>query len=441
MGLLRQSANTLASRMFITLVSIPTGMILARKLGPEGQGIYTSAITYPGLWAGFGLLGLDAAHLFFVSRDRRDLGPVVVNSGIVFLFMLAVLLPAYLLLIQPILGEKGAVLAPFLLVSSAVVPLMVGHHLMLGLFLGLGRVERYNTWIALSRVILLALLAVGLLFCGGRTRFAVASYAISLLLFLIASVLWLVRYLTAEDRGRLRFSPGLLGHSLTYGLKGHLGSILTQFTNRFDTVLIFRWLDAAALGYYAIAVGLAEKLSLLTTSVQFVLFPRIAAARREEADRITPMVCRNTFWWMAAGGLVMFGLGRFLIRLFYSSRFLPALQAFQVLLPGIVFLTFSGLLYSDFSGRNRRFLPTVAMFIAFLVNLGLNFLWIRRFGIVGAALASTVAYTTQSLIMAIFFWRVTGISPLRLIIPERRDLAMYKGLRDKIAARLPASRR
>jgi O-antigen/teichoic acid export membrane protein len=226
----------------------------------------------------------------------------------------------------------------------------------------------------------------------------------------------------------VRVSWPLLRQSLAYGLKGHLGSVLVQFTNRFDTVLVLPWLGAAALGYYSIAVGLAEKLTLLTTSVQFVLFPRIASSEKAEADRITPMVCRNTFWWMAAGAVVMLGLGRFLIRLFYSDQYLPALHAYQILLPGIVALTYSGLLYSDFSGRNRRFLPTLAMFAGFLVNLTLNFLWIRRIGIAGAALASTLAYVTQSAVMVVFFWRVTGISPLWLIVPRREDWRMYREL-------------
>jgi Na+-driven multidrug efflux pump len=74
---------------------------------------------------------------------------------------------------------------------------------------------------------------------------------------------------------------------------------------------------------------------------------------------------------------------------------------------------------------------TAAMAIGFGLNLVLNFLWIRRFGILGAALASTVSYTAQSLVMAIFFWRITGIPPYRLVVPGREDVALWRRLAEK----------
>jgi len=436
MSLLRQSANTLASKMAITLINIPVSMIIARTLGAAGQGIYTSAILYPGLLGGFGLLGLDAAQTYYLSRDRRSLGPLLANSVVVVLVLTVILMPSYVLLFRPIAGDKGAALRPYLYLSSLVVPLILCRHLFLATFLGLGKVERYNSWMVVSQLVLLALIIVGLRVMHRHARFAVASFAVSTFVFLVAGAFWVRRQMTPEDRTAFRFSWATLRRSLIYGLKGHAGSVLTQFTNRFDAVLVLPWLGAAALGYYSISAALAEKLTLLTASVQFVLFPRIASSNREEADRITPLVCRNVFVWMAAGAVVMYFLGNLLIRIFYSNRFLPALGAFHVLLPGVVALTISGLLYSDFSGRNRRVLPTVAMAVAYAVNLGLDFLWIRPYGIRGAAWASTIAYVVQSLLMALFFWRLTGIQPLRLLVPERGDFAMYRKAAGKLIPRL-----
>jgi O-antigen/teichoic acid export membrane protein len=441
MGLLRQSIITFITRMTITLVNIPISMIIARTLGAEGQGIYSAAITFPNLWAGFGLVGLDAAHLYYVSRERRNLGPVVAHSLLILLAALAILLPSYLLLVEPLVGEGGRALKPYLLLSAVVVPLIVARHLFLSLFLGLGRVERYNGLLVVAQLALLAMVVVGLLVARAGTGHVIVAYQLSLAVFLIPALIWLRRQLTAEDIGRMRPSAALFRSSLAYGLKGHLGTILTHFTYRFDMVLVLRWLGAGAQGYYSIAVLLAEKLTHITASVQFVLFPRISAASREEADRITPLVCRSTLLWVAAAGVVMFLAGSFLIRLFYTAAYLPALGAYKVLLPGIVALTLSNVLTSDFSGRNRRVLPTIAMAFGFGLNLLLNFIWIPRLGIMGAAWASTVAYTSQSLIMAIFFWRITGILPLKLIIPGREDVELYRQALGRLRERLLSGRR
>ncbi|MBD3236948.1 MAG: oligosaccharide flippase family protein [Candidatus Eisenbacteria bacterium] len=431
MSLFRQSVLTFITRMTITLVNIPISMIIARTLGPEGQGIYSAAITFPNLWAGFGLLGLDAAHLYFLARDRQRLGPILANSLLLLFCFGATLFISYLWLVEPLMGERGAALRPYLILSGLVVPLIVARHLLLSLFLGMGRVDRYNGLLVVSQLSLLAMVALGLLVAGQGaevergSRFVIVAYQASLLAFILPALLWVRRQATAEDRARMRPSGRLLRDSAVYGLKGHLGSVFTQFSYRFDMVLVLRWLGAAQQGYYSIAVILAEKLTHLTASVQFVLFPRISAASREEADRITPIVCRQTLLWMLLAGAALYLLAGFLIRLFYTSAYDPALQPLRVLLPGIVALTLSNVLSSDFSGRNRRGLTTIAMGIGFGLNLGLNILWIPRHGLLGAAWASTISYSTQSVIMALFFWRITAISPLSLILPRPSDVRLY----------------
>ncbi len=436
MGLLRQSTGTFLSRMTITLINIPISMIIARTLGAEGQGIYSAAVTFPSLWAGFGLLGIDAAHTYFLARDRRTLGPVVANTLLCFLLLSLVLVPTYLWLVRPMLGERAAAFDPYLVLSAIVVPLITARLLFMGIFLAMDRIETYNLLMVVGQAALLVLVAAGLLLAGRGIGFVIVAYQVSAVVFLVPALIWLRRQLRESERteGRLPVRPSrdLMRDSLAYGLKGHLGAVLTQFTYRFDMVLVLRWLGTAAQGYYSIAVILAEKLTHITASVQIALFPRISASTREQADEITPMVCRNTLIWVTLAGLVLFALGRFLLVLFYSEEFLPALSAYQVLLPGIVSLTVAKLLSSDLSGRNRRVLPTVAMTLAFLLNLGLNFLWIPRFGIVGAALASTTAYFTQSLLMAIFWWRVTGISPHHLVVPQRGDLAHYRAMWERV---------
>lgn len=438
MSLFRQSAVTFLTRITITLVNIPISMIVARVLGAEGQGIYSAAITFPSLWAGFGLLGLDAAHLYFAARDRRRLGAVLANSLLLVGLSAVILLPSYLLLLEPIVGGPGRALRPYLFLSALVVPLIVARHLALGLFLALERVERYNALLLASQLALLGLVAVGLLAAHQGTRFVILAYQVSLLLFLIPSVFWIRRELTREDRDGWGSSRALFRESLAYGLRGHLGSILTQFSYRFDMVLVLRWLGAAAQGYYSIAVLLAEKLSHITASVQFVLFPRISAASPEEADRITPRVCRATLVAVTTAGIVMFGAGKLLLRLFYGREYDPSLLPYYILLPGIVTLTVSNVLSSDLSGRNRRVHVTVAMAAGFALNLLLNILWIRRHGIAGAALASTLSYTGQSALMAIFYWRITGIPPHRLVLPERGDVAFYRGLVRRMLERKPS---
>jgi O-antigen/teichoic acid export membrane protein len=435
MSLVRQSALTFATRLTISLINIPISMVIARGLGATGQGLYASAITFPALFAGIGLLGLDAGHLYFVSRDRRSLGPAVANSLLILLACTIVLFPIYGLLIERLSGGLGASFRPFVWLSGLVIPLLAVRLLALNLMLGLGRIETYNLFQVISQVALLIMVALGVWVFHGGTALVIVLYLASQAVFLVLAFLWLRREMSADDWKNLRPSRELFAGSLSFGLRGHVGTVLNLFSQRFSMLFILRWLGAAAQGYFWIAIALAEKLGHIAASVQTVLFPRISASSREEADRLTPIVCRLAFITVLLAGAALLAVGRLLLVLFYSSAYLPALTAFRLLVPGVVALTVSNVLSSDFSGRNRRGLMTFAMAFGYAINLVLCLLWIRRHGIEGAALAATISYTAQSVLMMILFWRITGIGPLRLVVPETGDVRIVRALIARSVAR------
>ncbi|MDV7402455.1 polysaccharide biosynthesis C-terminal domain-containing protein, partial [Arthrospira platensis SPKY1] len=91
-----------------------------------------------------------------------------------------------------------------------------------------------------------------------------------------------------------------------------------------------------------------------------------------------------------------------LLGLLRDGAYLPAVPALWVLLPGVVAFTPGVILAGDFIGRGVPHWNTQASAITVTVNVVLCLWWIPRFGILGAAWASTVAYTLGSGLMV---WR------------------------------------
>ena len=145
----------------------------------------------------------------------------------------------------------------------------------------------------------------------------------------------------------------------------------------------------------------------------------------EEANELTPRVLRSSLLLTAVAGVILYLLSGPLLVLFYSAEFSPALSAFRILIPGIVALSVAKILSSDFSGRDKRIYQTVATAIAFAVNVVLCFVWIPRYGIEGAAWASTAAYTLQSGIMIVLFRKLSGRGVSESLIIRSEDLALY----------------
>lgn len=427
MSFVRESLRTFGTRILLVLANIPLSILIFRHLGAAGQGIYSSATTYATTTAVIGLLGIDAAHTYYLASGRYRSGQVIGNSLGVIAVLSLVLMPLLPPLLRYAAEGEGHAFLPYIALAALLVPVILARYLLLSIFMARRRVDAFNVLFLGSNVLLLGTLAVGFYGFGGGERLALWAFFITQIAMVLAGALWVWRT-ELRGQGRLGFSRALLGDSLHYGLRGFLATLLTSFIYRFDTVLVLRWLGSAAQGYYFIAVALAEKLTHITASVQAVLFPHISGASEWEANRLTPRVCRHTLLWvlLAAGLLALVATP--LMRLLYGDDIEASIAPMRILLPGIAALTISKLLTSDLSGRNRRFFPTLIMAFALALNLGLNVLWTPRHGIVGAAWASTVAYGVQALSVLLYFWGVTGVAPGRILLPDREDWMAYKRL-------------
>lgn len=417
-------------------VNIPISMLVARKLGVDGQGVYAAAGTFPALWATVWILGLDAAHTWALASNRTTLGRVFGNTIVWTIGLSLGAVPTYLWAARVLDPEKVRSLLPVLGLTSLIVPLMLARFLCLSSFLGLGQIDRYNMLNVISQVILLITLIGVLVIGNGGTREAILAYAFSILLLVVLAVIWMER---KRDRGDpIRTDGALAKTSLSYGLRGYGSTIFGQLNYRFDQVLVTQFSGTIETGYYSIAVLMAEKLSHITNSIQLVIFPRVSSSTEEEANRITTTACRHALFWVGVGGVALFAMSRFLVRILYGRAFLPALVPLAWLIPGIFLLSYWKILTVDLSGRNRRASVTVASGIAAAVNTGLNFLLIPRYGMLGAAWSSTASYALQSLVVMIFFLRITRVSIGKLFLPQPGDLEIYLRILRRVRARIAA---
>jgi len=191
--------------------------------------------------------------------------------------------------------------------------------------------------------------------------------------------------------------------------------------------LVNGYLNPAAVGFYAIAVGLVEKIWLIPHAMSIVLAPKVAAETDEQRrKKFTPLVARTVLWISALGALALFLFGRWIVEFLFSAEFLPAVQPLQILLPGIVAMSIWAVLANDIAGRGRPMLNTYIGGISLVVNVLLNILWIPMYGIEGAALASTVSYSVSLIVQLFVYCRVSGNSWTNVLLPQPGDWALYR---------------
>jgi len=413
------TALTVVSQVLILLLGTGTSVLLARLLGPEGKGIYALALLFPTLVARLINLGIHQATVYYAAQGRHSLKDIL-GTNVAFATgfgMLGILVGLVVVLLFRESAFPG-VAQSYLLIGLAMIPLNLLFNYSIGLLLGARRFGLTNLTEICRALMNLVLIGVVLWGLGKGVYGALIATAMS---WFVVDALLLFGARKVVGGISFGFPSGYAKKALLFGIQAHLGSILMFLNFRLDFFLINTFLEPTALGLYSISVAVAEQLSLVSLAAYRVLLPTVATdeVERKRAE-LTPLVARIVGGLTALAAILVFFFSSLIVKLLFSTSFLPAVQPLQLLLPGIVALSISRVLASDIAGRGRVILNTYVAALAVVVNLTLNVLWIPKYGISGAALASTVSYSF-SLVFRILLYRRLSRNPLRVLVPKRMD--------------------
>jgi len=424
----KDTGVTLAARVLGMLLALLASVVIARMLGPEGIGVYTLATLFPVLVLVFVNLGVGPATVYYVAQDKYPL-PEVLGTNVI----LSVLVGAGATLLGLVVAIFfhsylfPTVALPYLLLSLLLIPVyLFSQHYANQILLGARRLADFNAVIVLTRLLLLILLLLLAVTVGLSIGGAIWATFLSSLVVCLALYPWLRRIAGGV---RFRLNAGYLRDTLCYGLKAHLGNIVGFLNYRVEVFILGVFLPASAVGFYAVAIGLAERLWFLSESASVVLFPTVSAEKDELARKtFTPLVSRSVLLITAIGAVALFLLSQWVVILLYSSEYVPAVHLFRILLPGIVFLSAGRILANDIAGRGRPLLNTYVGGMGLITQVLLSLVWIPRFGATGAAWATTISYGLTSTAWLWLYMRLSGNSLTTVVVPQSSDWHLYRQL-------------
>jgi len=196
-----------------------------------------------------------------------------------------------------------------------------------------------------------------------------------------------------------------------YGLPLTISTLLVMLIFGSDRILIGLLLNPEMAGQYSMANDLALKsLHTLTIAIDLAAFPLVVHTMSNSDLKTThSQLLKNSTLLLAlilpaATGLLV--LNESLINLLLDKNYR---ESATKIFPWIVLSTFLvGISQAHFQhaftlGRNTTLLVKIMM-VAYSVNIGLNILWIPKFGIMGAAYASVCAFSLL-LLLSWFYGR------------------------------------
>lgn len=402
-------ARTFVNRLAVVVMSAAISVLLARALGPDGRGQYAVAIAFATTCMAIGHLSLEQAIVgAWVDPQRRTaIAGAALQVGIV-VAPLTVILST---LAVPIVVDSADIpLAR--LATLAIIPMMLVVYLN-ALAVADGDIQLVNRSRLGAALLQLAL-----------TVLVVVTSIVS-----VRSVVWV--WITISAAHLLSLWKGHRWRSVPHwpqsrtlvavGLRYHTGIVATYLLRRVDILILNRYEEAFAVGLYALAVTIAELLYLMTDSIAQVTQPSQLATSSTYATRRTAQLVRITVIVGAATGTCAMFVAWLVVPTVYGSEFKGAVPAVVILAPGVVALATVKPISVLLLRHERPWILTGVNVGVLVLNVGGNIVLIPSLGLVGAAIASTLAYTVQALLHGVVAQRLSRLR-MRDLVPTYRDV-------------------
>jgi O-antigen/teichoic acid export membrane protein len=428
----RRAAGIISIRFAAVMVLGLASILTARSLNPVGRGTYGLVITVSWIAAALGHLSIEQANILRWQRgdDRRAIASTSFLLGVLGGSAAAVV--GWVAVNYLGAGSFSTHDRWLIALVLPIVPLNILSGYLIGLHILSDRLARVNVVRLITAswqlVVLVVLWRTSHLNVTAALVVWIATLAVGPVLLLFPGLSIQPRYVSRK----------LAVSLLCTALKYHLGMAALFLLRRVDIVMLNALASRRDVGLYVVAVLLAELLFLPTESIAQLVQPRQVTGTLEEAAAYTARVIRvNTIVGLTAA-LVLAGASPFIIRLAFGADYMGSVAPLLALLPGVVAIGLVRPITAILVRLDRPFVVSVICVAALVLNVALNLVLIPALGVVGASIASSVAYAAQAFAYGHWLLRRT---PLRLseLRPTRDDLALFPALIRRTPAEIPVA--
>lgn len=406
-------------------------VVLARTIGPSGNGRFSLLVTLTGITVMVVSLGLTAGITYEVSRRRWSVGHAARTSYLVALGLGAVGFLAGLgvfeLLHASVFHDIRTLLAVLALSS---VPPVLAYQFADAIMLARERYERYAA-LELSHALTMLVVGAGLAIPFGLTGAVSGLLAAGV----VGAGVGFVLLRPELGGGAGGEGTDSLPRALRFGIQSWIGNLLQQVNYRFDIIILGGFASASAVGIYSVALTLTGIAWVLPQALQTVLFPRTASLSESavtgeislaEEDEALARAVRHGVLLTLPTALLVIVLLVVGVPLVYGARFHETIVLGCILLPGVLVLGEAKILAAAIAGRGKPRYMFYSSLISMPITLALYFALIPRAHAHGAAIASSISYLLTSALTYVFFRRVARIGLREAFVPGRAELADYR---------------
>ena len=298
------------------------------------------------------------------------------------------------------------------------------HEFNLNHFLGKGKVATYN-WLFLIQILTqVSMMAVFIFALNLRTAKALlysqlCGYSLATL------VGWVLLFPRLKREGNEPWRSSLK-EMLHYGAFMQLSTLVSTLNKRLSLYLLNTHCDEKSIGVYASGTQVTEGVNIVGQSIGLVEFSTLSnTENNQRASQLTLRFMKLSVLLTFIALLIICLFPTSFFEWLFSGEFSDIRTVILLIAPGIVFFSAHTILANYFSGTGKPKYNLYASLIGLSVTLVSAFVLIPMLGIRGAAITTTLTYTTLFVYQWIVFHKHTG-SRLGQLIPNSEDWEWVK---------------
>jgi O-antigen/teichoic acid export membrane protein len=245
----------------------------------------------------------------------------------------------------------------------------------------------------------------------------IISFIIS---FVISSYFVLIYILKGDEKEEFDIKS-----ILKNGLYCQAGVLMYLLSGRLSYYLLETKPDV---GLYSTASSLIEAVLIITNAVTPILLSRVAIlGKTNNSIKLTLVFAKLCFGLSVIAVGVIYLLPVQLFTYLLGDTFVQSKHIMLLLSPGIIFLSFSGIISHYFSGIGNIKMVSFYNFLGFIATIILAPILINKHGILGAAITTNIAYFITFAASTVVFLKVTQ-TPFSSLFNFKNDLKELKSV-------------
>jgi O-antigen/teichoic acid export membrane protein len=408
---------SLTGGLAVQVLGMAVQILMARLLGAAAFGLYSVGWTLLRLLSPVTTLGLEAGVTFFGARYLRFSATKfkgVVRESITIAFLSGATIGIALYLAAPVLAEHVFHKPDTLMIIRGFGPAfpLYGVLIVSGVVTRLSHRMQYALYSSLAFTAFALIFFLVLFICKWGVMGAVLSTVGGIAIGAMISVCFIMLLFPSTFAKEIRpewVCGELLAYSAPLALSALAGSMLTFV----DRLFIASFCSSADVGLYQVASQLSLFFVIAYGAFDSIFSPMAADLHaRGENKRLGELYRVCTKWGLYVSApvfLVILFAPAQLVECTYGSPYVNAATPLVILSLGKLFLMTTAISASVLLMTGRQTIVVALPLAVLPIDLFLNFILARAFGLVGAAVATTISAVILNAALIIAVWKQLGI--------------------------------